>query len=183
MTAKMQHWISICLSRAPHQRLYLQSNGISSLSKLSTRLVGKKSSQITPPMPEQVLKLQASKCPKIHWGRTPLQPNKLRTEFQSTPATWEPKRRWPTVSSSTKHIGQALTKILFLRQRLSTVRILPCRANQVETNTLGGAFIFQSVDGLMVEKLPAIAEKKEATEKPPSWDAGQTLFSSISFGI
>ena len=76
-------------------------------------------------------------------------------------------------------MGQPLTTILSLLLRLSIVRILFRRAIHPKIMTLGRALIFQMLltaflSLIMLDK----AEKKEDTEKNPSFKAIHTLTSS-----
>lgn len=101
-------------------------------------------------------------------GQTQLQSNHLRNDVHKTWGTLHLKRR-STDSSSAKHMGQALTSILFRRWRWSNVRILLRKASHPKAITLEGPFIFHWLcNGLVGVELIEAAEKNDATENTPS---------------
>lgn len=86
-------------------------------------------------------------------------------------------RRWSTVSSTFKHIGQELTTTVFRCCKLSMMRIAPRRASQLKADTVGGAFDFQMLKiGLEYLNPSKRTEKKDATEKEPSADGAKLCY-------
>lgn len=73
------------------------------------------------------------------------------------------------MSSFAEHKGQSFTTILFLRHKLSIIRIPPFKANHLNAKTLGGGPYLPKIrQGNILGEPLEIAMKKDFTKKEPS---------------